>query len=82
MLINNLLGGAGGLSRYMTFNQAGVQEMTLETGGMCVDPAGNGRQSFRAVKHREKRGHVRQERLDQVSSALDLIDFSRARQSA
>ena len=25
--------------------------------------------------------HVRQERLDQVSSALDLIDFSRARQS-
>lgn len=26
--------------------------------------------------------HVRQERLDQVSSALDLIDFSRARQSA
>lgn len=26
--------------------------------------------------------HVRQERLDHVSSALDLIDFSRARQSA
>ncbi len=26
--------------------------------------------------------HVRQERLDQVSSALDLIDFSRARQNA
>ena len=26
--------------------------------------------------------HVRQERLEQVSSALDLIDFSRARQSA
>jgi len=25
--------------------------------------------------------HVRQERLDQISSALDLIDFSRARQS-
>ena len=24
--------------------------------------------------------HVRQERLDQVASALDLIDFSRARQ--
>ena len=26
--------------------------------------------------------HVRQERLQQVSSALDLIDFSRARQAA
>ena len=26
--------------------------------------------------------HVRQERLEQISSALDLIDFSRARQSA
>jgi len=26
--------------------------------------------------------HVRQERLEQVSSAMDLIDFSRARQSA
>jgi site-specific recombinase XerD len=25
--------------------------------------------------------HVRQERLDQITSALDLIDFSRARQS-
>jgi site-specific recombinase XerD len=26
--------------------------------------------------------HVRQERLEKVSSALDLIDFSRARQDA
>jgi len=25
--------------------------------------------------------HVRQERLEQISSALDLIDFSRARQN-
>ena len=43
--------------------QPEARQLALETGGMCVDPAGNGRQSFRAVKHREKRGHVRQERL-------------------
>src|SRR3989442_8224070 len=44
MLINNLLGGAGGRSRYLTFNQAAVQEMTLETGGMSAASETGGNQ--------------------------------------